>query len=177
LVVSELLDKRRVQGPTLKIAVRVAASLRCRLSAATLKPLLRHDDAELRAIACGLAFAQADVNASLIDLLADPEPNVRTSAACALGRLGRPEAKAFLKNALRRAPTTAVIEAIAPIADRECVILLGRLARARTELTPAAREALDSIENPFATRLADQFRSGAPSEDHDEDPRIDAVHS
>ena len=64
LAVSELLDDHRVQGPTLKVAVRVAATLRCRLSAATVLPLLRHADPEVRAIACNLARPHADVNAS-----------------------------------------------------------------------------------------------------------------
>jgi HEAT repeats len=131
VVISELLDDRVVQGPTLKVAVRVAAAFRCRLSVVTVLPLLRHADPEVRAIACGLARPQADVNAALIDLLTDLNANVRTSSACALGRFGRQEARAFLKNILRRAPTPNVIDAIASIADHECIVLLGRIARTR----------------------------------------------
>ncbi|SFK59141.1 hypothetical protein SAMN05444581_11180 [Methylocapsa palsarum] len=77
---------------------------------------------------------------------------MRTPADCALGRLGWPEARAFLKNALRRGPAAAVIDAIAPIADRKCVVLIGRLAKAQTELTAAALEALESIDDRFVRR-------------------------
>ena len=149
LAVSELLEHHRVQGPTLKIAVRVAAALRCRLSAATVLPLLRHADPEVRAIACTLARPHADVNASLTGLLADPDATVRTASACALGRSGRQEARAALKTMLRRAPTPAAIEAIA-----KSIVLLGRLARARTELTAMARDALALIDDPLAIKLA-----------------------
>ena len=173
LVVSELLDDHRVQGPTLKVAVRVAATLRCRLSAATVLPLLRHADPEVRAIACTLARPQADVNASLIDLLADLDATVRTASACALGRFGRQEAKSALKTMLRRAPTPAAIEAIAAIADRESIVLLGRLARAQTDLTNMARDALALIDDPLAIKLADALPSRRDPRDRDEDTKID----
>ena len=173
LVVSELLDDHRVQGPTLKVAVRVAATLRCRLSAATVLPLLRHADPEVRAIACTLARPQADVNASLIGLLADLDPTVRTASACALGRFGRQEARSALKTMLRRAPTPAAIEAIAAIADRESIVLLGRLARAQTDLTNMARDALALIDDPLAIKLADALPSRRDPRDRDEDTKID----
>ena len=150
---------RVVQGPTLNVAVRVAAVLRCRLSAETVLPLLRHADPEVRAIACDLARSQADINATLIELLIDLDANVRTSSACALGRFGRHEARVVLKNMLRRAPTQAAIEAIAPIADHECIVLLGRLARAQTDLKNVALEALAVIDDPLAIKLADALTS------------------
>ena len=159
LVVSGLLDDRVVRGPTLKVAVRVAAVLRCRLSAETVLPLLRHADPEVRAIACDLARPQADINATLIELLIDLDANVRTSSACALGRFGRHEARVVLKNMLRRAPTQATIEAIAPIADHECIVLLGRLARAQTDLKNVALDALALIDDPLAIKLADALTS------------------
>jgi len=173
LAVSELLDDHRVQGPTLKVAVRVAATLRCGLSAATVLPLLRHADPEVRAIACTLARPQADVNASLIDLLADLDATVRTASACALGRFGRQEARSALKTMLRRAPTPAAIEAIAAIADRESIVLLGRLARAQTDLTNMARDALALIDDPLAIKLADALPSRRDPRDRDEDTKID----
>jgi HEAT repeat protein len=154
VVISGLLDDRVVQGPTLKVAVRVAAALRCRLSAVTVLPLLRHAGPEVRAIACDLARPRADVNAVLIDLLTDLNANVRTSSACALGRFGRQEARAFLKNILRRAPTPNVIDAIASIADHECIVLLGRIARTRTHLTNVALDALALIDDPLASKIA-----------------------
>ena len=171
LVVSELLDDHRVQGPTLKVAVRVAAALRCRLSAATVLPLLRHADPEVRAIACNLGRPQADVNASLIDLLADLDATVRTSSACALGRFGRQEARSALKTMLRRAPTPAAIEAIAAIADREFIVLLGRLARTQTDLTNMARDALALIDDPLAIKLADALPSRIDPTDRDHEDR------
>jgi hypothetical protein len=47
-----------------------------------------------------------------------------------------------------------VIEAAAPIADEECVVLRGRIARsASPELAAAARDALDATEHPLAAKL------------------------
>jgi len=173
LAVSELLDHHRVQGPTLKIAVRVAAALRCRLSAATVLPLLRHADPEVSAIACTLARPHADVNASLTGLLADPDATVRTASACALGRSGRQETRAALKTMLRRAPTPAAIEAIAAIADRESIVLLGRLARAQTELTAMAHDALALIDDPLAIKLAGALPPRRDPSDRDGDRMTD----
>jgi HEAT repeat protein len=171
LVASGLLDGRVVQGPTLKVAVRVAAALRCRLSAATVLPLLRHADPEVRAIACNIARPQADVNAALIELLTDLDANVRASSACALGRFGRQEARAALKTMLRRAPTPVAIEAIAPIADHECIVLLGRIAGAQTDLTNVALDALALIDDPLAFKLAAALPSRMDPRDRDEDAK------
>jgi hypothetical protein len=158
-VVSGLLNRRVVQGPTLKVAVRVAVTLQCRLSAETVLALLRHADPELRAIACGLALPQAAIYATLIELLTDLDANVRISSACALGRFGRGEAMGVLKNILQRAPTQGVIEAIVPIADQECIVLLGRLARTQTALKAATLDALALIDDPLAVKLADALSS------------------
>jgi hypothetical protein len=77
VVISGLLDDRVVQGPTLKVAVRFAAALRCRLSAVTVLPLLRrHADPEVRAIACGLAGPRVDINADRF-----PHPLARSVAS------------------------------------------------------------------------------------------------
>ena len=82
-------------------------------------------------------------------------------AACALGRLGRPEAAPLLKHALRQTPSLRVIEAVAPVADEECVVLLGRLAReAPEDLAAAARDALEAVEHPLAVRLLERLRQG-----------------
>ena len=71
-VASGLLDGRVVQGPTLKVAVRDAAALRCRLSAATVLPLLRHADPEVRAIACNIARDLTNVALDALALIDDP---------------------------------------------------------------------------------------------------------
>jgi len=98
---------------------------------------------------------------------------VRTASACALGRSGRQETRAALKTMLRRAPTPAAIEAIAAIADRESIVLLGRLARAQTDLTNMARDALALIDDPLAIKLADALPSRRDPRDRDEDTKID----
>lgn len=159
LAVSGLLDGRVVQGPTLKVAARVAVTLRCRLSVEIVLALLRHADPEVRATACGLSLPQVSISATLIELLTDLDANVRISSACALGRSGKNEAMGVLKNILRRAPTEAVIEAIAPIADRECIVLLGRLARTQTALKDMALDALAQIDDPLAVKLTDALSS------------------
>jgi hypothetical protein len=157
--VSGLLEGRVVQGPTRKVAARVAVTLRCRLSVEIHLALLRHADPEMRAIACGLPLPRTGVDATLIGLLTDLDANVRAASACALGRSGRSEAMGVLKNILRRAPTQAVIEAIAPIADQECIVLLGRLARTQTALKDMALEALAQIDDPMAVKLTDALPS------------------
>jgi HEAT repeat protein len=172
LTLSGLLDDRVVQGPTLKVAARVAADVRCRLSPITILPLLQHGDPEVRSVACDLARPQADINAVLIDLLTDLDSNVRTAAACALGRFGKQEARAVLKDILRRAPTPNIIEACASIADHECIVLLGRLARTRTELAKAALDALAMIEDPLAVKITKEFDSQMDPNDCDEAARI-----
>jgi HEAT repeat protein len=108
----------------------------------------------MRATACDLALPRADMFAVLVGLLADPDKNVRTSAACALGRHGRHEARDALKHLLRKAPTPAVVEAIAPIADEECIVLLGRLARTGGSLAKAALDALSGIDDPLAVKIS-----------------------
>jgi hypothetical protein len=172
LTLSGLLDDRVLQGPTLKVAARVAADMRCRLSPKTILPLLQHGDPEVRSVACDLARPQADINAVLIDLLTDLDSNVRIASACALGRFGQQEAKAILKDILRRAPTPNIIEASASIADHECIVLLGRLVRTRTDLANAALDALALIDDPLAIKITKQFDSQMDPNDCVEAARI-----
>jgi len=157
--VAHIITRGWVQGPTLRHAVAAAAQLRSRLPADIVLPLLRHAEPAIRADACRLARGGPDVVATLVDLLGDLHPNVALEAACALARLGRPESCPPLKRLLTEAPSTRVIEAVPPIADEECVVLLGRIARsAPPELAAAARDALDATEHPLAARLLDRLR-------------------
>ena len=72
--------------------------------------------------------------------------------------MGRTEARAALRELLCRAPSADVIDAVSAVADEECVILLGRIARSRTGLAAAARAALAGIDHPRADAIAAALR-------------------
>jgi hypothetical protein len=97
--VARVISRGWVQGPTLPHAVFAAARLRARLPTDIVLPLLRHAEPAIRADACRLARGGPDVVDTLIELLGDLHPDV------------------------------ALEEAVPPIADEECVVLLGRVAR------------------------------------------------
>jgi hypothetical protein len=122
--VARVLALGAVQGPGLKVAVAAAARLDCDLPADT-----------------------------VLDLLDDLHGHVGTAAACALGRSGRSETRSALVRLLRDAPSPEVIEAIAPIADEECVVLLARIARTMPHLADAALDALEVVDHPRAAQL------------------------
>ena len=147
-----------VQGPTLPHAVAAAVRLGSRLAADIVLPLLRHADPAIRADACKLARPGPGIAATLIDLLDDLHREVGVGAACALGRLGRTEALPLLKQVLRQAPSAPVIEALGPIADEECVVMLGRIAS--PDLRTAVRDALEAVEHPRAARVLQRLRAG-----------------
>ena len=159
--VARIIGRGWVQGPTLATAVAAAARLRSHLPADIVAALLRHADPAIRRDTSRLARRGPEVTAILVDLLGDLNRDVCMEAACALGRMGRPEAAPLLKHALRQAPSVPVIEAVAPVADEECVVLLGRLARdAPEDLAAAARDALEAVEHPLAARLLERMRQG-----------------
>ena len=159
--VARIIGRGWVQGPTLATAVAAAARLRSHLPTDIVAVLLRHADPAIRRDACRLARRGPEVTAILVDLLGDLNRDVCVEAACALGRMGRPEAVPLLKHALRQAPSLRVIEAVAAVADEECVVLLGRLARgAQEDLAAAARDALEAVEHPLAARLLERMRQG-----------------
>jgi HEAT repeat protein len=158
--VGRIISRRWVTGPTLATAVSVAARLGSPLPADVVLTLLRHTDPGVRADACRLAKGGADVVATLVDLLGDLHRNVSLEAACSLGRMGRPEGAPLLKQALRQAPSPGVIDAVPPMADDECVVLLGRIARGPArDLAVAARGALEAVEHPLATRLLERINA------------------
>ena len=131
---------------------RVASVCRHRgRAAASANPAIRRD-------ACRLAHRGPEGAAILIDLLGDLNRDVCVEAACALGRMGRSEAVPLLKHTLRQAPSVHVIEAVAPVADEEWLVLLGRLVRVAPEdLAAAARAALEAVEHPLAARLLERM--------------------
>jgi HEAT repeats len=156
--VARLLGGAVVQGPTRKVALRVAARLEAALPAATVLGLLQDPDPEVRADACRAAGASGNlcgpvVMPVVLDLTRDGEREVSTAAWCALGRMGRREARPALARLLRDAPSPAVIDGVAAIADEDCVILLGRIARTQPALARAALEALETIDHPRARQI------------------------
>jgi len=157
--VSAMISRTIVQGPTLAVAVAAAARLHARLPPAILGSLLQHADPVIRAAACRCARRSPDAMALLIGLLSDRDRTVATSAACTLGLLGHSGALPVLKRLLREGPSRAVVESVSAVADEECMVLLGRLARTRPDLADAAIEALASIDHPRANTIAAAVRS------------------
>jgi HEAT repeat protein len=153
-----LIAKGAVQGPCLQRAVSVAAQLRAKLPALLVLELLQHGNPWIRADACRCVRTSPEATALLHHLLDDLHPYVQMAAACALGRLGRREVRPLLVRFVREKPSVELIDAIASIADEECIILLGRLADARPDLTEAILDALDGIDHPRAEKLAADIR-------------------
>lgn len=151
--VGRLIARDVFQGPTRKLAVGVAARLRCALPVETVLAFLWDADPKVRADACRCAVPQPAVLRMLLDLVHDEDGDVRVAAACALGRMGRREARSALVRLLRDAPSAEVIDAIPAVADEDCVILLGRIVRTQPALTDAAREALQMIDHPRARQV------------------------
>ena len=158
-----LIAKRVVQGPCLRQAVTAAARLGAKFSVGTVLELVRHDDPQIRESVCRCARPRPDVVPPLRDLLDDLDADVRKAAACALGRMGRSEVRALLLRYLREEPTAELLDAIAPVADDECVILLGRVARAAPDLSEAVLDALDAIDHPWAEKIVNAIREKSPT--------------
>jgi hypothetical protein len=156
--VSEMIERAVVRGPGLQIAVSAAARLSSPLSANALRGLLRHAEPAIRADACRCARPLPALISLLIDLLDDFDDSVAASAACALGRMGRVEARPMLKSLLRDQPSEAVIDAISSIADEECAVLLGRIARSTALLADAALASLENIDHDRAVAIAGRLR-------------------
>jgi hypothetical protein len=162
--VARMIEQNIVQGPTFSAAVRRAAQLRSTLPATVLQRLLQHDVPDTRADACRCVYkASPEITGLLVDLLSDLDPTVASSAACALGRLGRSEALPKLKELLRVSPSEEVIEAIWPVADKDCPVLLRRGAKSSPALTNAVLDALDALaeDHPQARVIAADLRQGA----------------
>jgi HEAT repeat protein len=156
--VSEMIERAVVQGPTMQIAVGAAARLGSPLSPDALRRLLRHAEPGIRADACRCARPLPELILILIDLLDDLDRRVATSAASALGRMGRVEARPILKSLLRDAPSEDVIDAVSSIADEECAVLLGRIARSKSALADAALISLENIDHARAVAIAAGIR-------------------
>ncbi len=151
--VASLVARDAVQGPALEVAVAAAAQLRSELPADVVLGFLRHPHPGVRADACRCVRVWPLAVPILLDLHGDPEGEVSVAATCALGRLGRREVLPALAGLLQRAPSPEVIDAITPIADEDCIVLLARLARTMPGLADAALDALEAIDHPRARQL------------------------
>jgi hypothetical protein len=162
--IARILARGAVQGPTLIVATEAAARLKIGLLPHLATTLLRNAEPAVRANACRCARAHAATLAILIELLDDLNEEVSVAAACALGRMRRAEALPPLKRLLREAPSHEAIEAAAAVADEECCVILGRIARDLPELTAEALDTLDSVDNPFAQRIIAGLTASATNE-------------
>lgn len=163
--VARLVLNQVVQGPTLVLALGVAAQLGSSIPPLRLTPLLRDADPAIRAAACRCVRSTGSHLALLTELLDDLNGEVAIAAAIALGRLGRIEARPVLMSQLYHQPSAEVIEALVPIADQEVIVVLGRVARAIPDLAQAVLDALEQIGNCRAARVAEALRThySAPS--------------
>jgi len=142
--------------------VSTAAQIGSALPADVLGSLLRHPDPGIRASVCGCACRRPELISVMIDLLDDLNQSVARSAACALGQIGRIEARPMLAKLLREEPSEEVIDAVSSIADEECMVHLGQIARTKPVLSDAALNALEDIDQPRANAIATAVRNVLP---------------
>jgi HEAT repeat protein len=156
--VVQLIAKRIVQGPTLAVAITAASQLGVIFPTDVALALLRDSNPSVRAPACACVRAGYEVVATLIAMLDDLDDEVSTAAACALGRLGRAEARIRLKRCISERPSSRVVEAMAGVADDDAIVLLTRLGRARADLAVPIISALEEIDNRRAASAASALK-------------------
>ena len=156
--VGQLIAKGIVQGPTLAVAASAASALGVIFPPEVALMLLRHSNPAVRASGCDCVRAGRDIVATLIVLQCDLDTEVSTAAACALGRMGRAEARDHLKRLLKDSPSPRVLEAVAGVADEEVVIFLARIGRIRPQLADSILSSLDEIDHPRAGAAASGLR-------------------
>jgi len=64
----------------------------------------------------------------------------------------------MLANLLRGAPSEEVIDSVSSVADEECMVLLGRIARSKSVLSDLALNTLESIDHQRANAIAVAIR-------------------
>ena len=161
--VSRLIARAAVQGPALALAVSITARIGSTLPADVLRSLLQHPNPDIRAGACGCARRRPELISVMVDLLEDLNQDVARSAACALGQIGRVEARPLLARLLRDEPSQETIDAVSSIADEECIVELGRIARTQPPLSDGALDAIESIDQPRARTIAGTIRTALSS--------------
>ena len=151
----------------LPAALRAAADAGLALPAAFVAPLLDHGDIGVREPAFALAPGAGLPGHLLREGLRDRSASIRRSAAIAMGNRGLAEAGPVLIAELARDPSTAVIEALAAIADDDAVVHLGRCAERHPSLAGAVVGALRHMGNERAARLARRLEAGGPGSEGD----------
>jgi hypothetical protein len=141
-----LIVKRIVQGPTLVVAITVASQLGAIFPTDIALAFLQDSNPSVRALACACVRSRYEVVATLLGMLDDPDGEVSAAAACALGRMGRAEARIHLKRYLTERPSGRVVDAVAGVAADETIVLLARAGRARPDLALSIISALEEID-------------------------------
>lgn len=134
-------------------ALRAAAGLSIRLEPSVVEAALGHDEAEIRLAACAFVSARPGVIAHLLERLGDADERVKIAAACALGDLGRIEARPVLLGLLRTSPSVAIIEAAVGVADEAMIVQLGKLAREQDRFRDSVVQALEDCELEMASKV------------------------
>jgi len=163
LAVAEAIERGWVEGPALAVAAWGAGRLHANLSTETVAMLLQHPDPGVRVAGCGCARPYPAITALLGELMGDLRRPVAEAAACALGRLGRAEARPALAALLERAPSEEAIEAAGAVADEPTLVLLGRIARSGSKLAPAALAAIEGSDHPHAAKIRATIVPGSAS--------------
>lgn len=132
-VVTDLATLDALSPESLALALECLAGLRHRQAAPLARLHLTHESPAVRAAACTLAarLRLRPSGPALEALLTDPVPSVAAAAALALGSMGLPAGKAPLETWLSTAAPLdlpRIIAALAPVADDDTAVLLGRAA-------------------------------------------------
>jgi hypothetical protein len=152
-VVKSAIERGEFNLANLGTALAAAARLGVRLEPRVVEAALGHDDAEIRLAACAFASARPSLIALLVERLGDQDKRVAIAAACALGDIGRVEARPVLMAALKTSPSVAVIGSAANVADEALLVQLGKLAREADRFHDAVVEALDDCDSALAASL------------------------
>lgn len=160
-VLRSSMDHGDFNRTTLGAALRAAQQLRLRLDPAVVEAALDHELAEVRLAACALVTARPSLIAALVERLKDEVEQVRTAAACALGELGRIEARPNLLDLLKTSPSEAVIQAAANVANDPIVVELGKLARHQPRFRQPVAEALEDCTLEVAAKIRRNLEGAA----------------
>jgi hypothetical protein len=156
--VTRLIVSGAVRGPGVRVALEAAAGLGCRLPPERVVMFLRDDDPAVREAACRCALGGMAVVKGLTELLSDLHPSVARAAALALGRMGRPEARAVLMRLLETAPTSEVVQALGNVAGEDDWVRLGQTAMLMPELAAVVLDVLEDSEEARAVAVAATVR-------------------